>query len=63
MQMATIRLPAIDFARIGSQLWEHYHIEVPLIDWNGQAFVRISCQAYNAIEDVEALVRALAELL
>ena len=63
VQMAAIRLPAIDFGRIGGQLWEHYHIEVPLIDWNGQAFVRISCQAYNSIEDVETLISALAELL
>ena len=63
MQMAAIRLPAIDFGRVGSQLWEHFHIEVPLVDWNGQAFVRISCQAYNSAEDVERLIRALAELL
>jgi len=62
-QMAAIRLPAIDFGRVGTQLWEHYHIEVPLIYWNGQAFVRISCQAYNSAEDVEALIHALAELL
>ena len=62
-QMATIRLPAIDFGRVGSQLWERYRIEVPLVDWNGQAFVRLSCQAYNSAEDVEALIRALAELI
>ena len=62
-QMAAIRLPAIDFGHVSTQLWEHYHIEVPLTNWNGQAFVRISCQAYNSAEDVEALIRALAELL
>ena len=62
-QMAAIRLPAIDVGRVGTQLWERYHIEVPLIYWNGQAFVRLSCQAYNSAEDVEALIRALAELL
>ena len=63
VQMAAIRLPAIDFGRVSTQLWEHYHIEVPLTHWNGQAFVRVSCQAYNSAEDVEALIHALAELL
>jgi isopenicillin-N epimerase len=63
VQMATIRLPPVDFGRLGSQLWEHDHIEVPLINWNDQAFVRVSCQAYNSAEDVAALIRALARLL
>jgi len=62
-QMATIRLPPTDFGQLGTQLWERYHIEVPLVYWNEQHMLRVSCQAYNSEEDIQALVSALTELL
>jgi len=62
-QMATIRLPPMDFGRLGAHLWEQHHIEIPLVFWNEQHFLRISCQAYNSEADIQALVGAIAELL
>ena len=62
-QMAAIRLPPMDFDRLATQLWEHYHIEIPLVFWNEQHFVRVSCQAYNSEDDIQTLVSALAEML
>ncbi len=62
-QMATIRLPPLDFGRLGTQLWEHHHIEIPLVYWNEQHFLRVSCQAYNSEADIQALVSALTEML
>jgi isopenicillin-N epimerase len=62
-QVAAIRLPPTDFGRLGTQLWEQYHIEIPLVFWNDQHFVRVSCQAYNSEADIQALVSALSELL
>jgi isopenicillin-N epimerase len=62
-QMATIRLPEADFGRLGAQLWEQDHIEVPLTFWNEQHFIRVSCQAYNSQADIEALLSALARFL
>jgi hypothetical protein len=50
-------------AVLQSRLYDDYQVEVPLIDWNGQKFVRISIQGYNSPEDVQALVEALAALL
>jgi len=34
-------------------------VEVPLVAWNGQAFIRVSLQAYNTAADVERLLHAL----
>src|SRR5258708_11895463 len=62
-QMATIRLPPLDFGRLGTQLWEHHHIEIPLVYWNEQHFLRVSCQAYNSEADIQALGSALTEML
>jgi isopenicillin-N epimerase len=57
--MATIPLPPCDVVQLKRRLWEEYRIEVPLIDWGGRQFVRVSIQAYNKPSDVERLVEAL----
>ena len=44
-------------------LYDEYHIEVPIIEWNGRQFVRVSIQGYNTREDVEALRTALGKSL
>jgi isopenicillin-N epimerase len=58
-QMATIPLPPCDVIQLKRRLWEEYRVEVPLIDWGGRQFVRVSIQAYNKPADVERLVEAL----
>jgi selenocysteine lyase/cysteine desulfurase len=44
------------------RLYDEYRIEVPVIEWSGQQFVRVSVQGYNTSGDVEALVGALGQL-
>jgi isopenicillin-N epimerase len=62
-QMATFPLPACDGAALQRRLYDEHRIEVPIIDWGGRQFVRISIQAYNTPEDVGALLAALASLV
>ena len=45
------------------RLYDEHRVEAPLIRWNGQAFIRVSFQAYNDEDDADALVFALARLL
>jgi isopenicillin-N epimerase len=62
-QMATIRLPPVDCNALKIQLYERYRIEVPVVRWNDEPIVRVSCQAYNSAADIQALAGALEELL
>ena len=63
-QLAIAELPReADLVKLKAQLYDQFHIEIPLIEWNGRKFVRISIQAYNSQEDIDALVEALRVLL
>jgi isopenicillin-N epimerase len=62
-QMAAFPLPACDGVTLQRRLYDEYRVEVPIIEWGGRQFVRVSVQGYNTAEDVEALVRALGDLL
>jgi isopenicillin-N epimerase len=62
-QMGIAPLPASDLAVLKVRLYDQYKIEVPLIDWQGRHFLRISIQAYNSQQDVDALIAALKALL
>lgn len=61
-QMVSIRLPHA-MADALSRLYDDYRIEVPVITWKDQLFIRVSFQAYNDQKDADALVEALSELL
>ena len=55
-QMGIAPLPiTTDIAVLKTCLYAEYHVEVPLIDWNRNKFVRISVQGYNTQADLEAL--------
>jgi isopenicillin-N epimerase len=59
-QLASAPLPeSTDVQKLKSWLYESHHIEVPIIDWHGRKFVRVSVQGYNTRRDVDALVHAL----
>lgn len=62
-QMAAFPLPRCDLDALKRRLYDEYHVEVPFVAWNGRQFVRVSVQAYNSPEDIDALVRGLAGLL
>jgi isopenicillin-N epimerase len=63
LQFFAARLPECDLDALKARLYDEHRIEAPLIRWNGQAFIRVSFQAYNDEADADALVRALAQLL
>jgi len=64
MCAAPLPLPA-DIPREDTQrrLWEEHGVEVPVTDWQGQRFVRVSIQAYNSPADVDRLLAGLEALL
>jgi isopenicillin-N epimerase len=59
-QMAAVRLPdQANIIQLKQRLYDIHHIEVPLIEWNGMKFIRVSFQAYNSQEDLDKLIAAL----
>jgi isopenicillin-N epimerase len=63
-QMAVFDLPRIrDLAAFNARLYGHYRIQIPCIAWNGRQFLRISVQAYNSQDDLDALFDALRQEL
>jgi isopenicillin-N epimerase len=62
-QMGIAPLPPSNNVNLKSRLYDEYKIEIPLTEWRGRQFVRISVQGYNTQEDIDALVRALEILL
>lgn len=62
-QMGVAPLPPCNTTILKSRLYDEYRVEVPLTQWRDRQFVRISIQAYNTREDVDALVEALHSLL
>ncbi len=63
-QMGVAELPLLtDLPGMKESLYRDYGIEIPLVEWGGRHFIRISVQGYNTAEDVEKLVAALETLL
>ena len=63
-QMVTVPLPpGTDLNMLKENLYNQYRIEVPMILWNNRPMVRVSFQAYNSHQDLEALLSALRSLL
>jgi isopenicillin-N epimerase len=54
------QLPATDLQQ---RLWQDYQVEVPITEWQGWRFVRVSVQAYNSVADIDRLVAGLSHLL
>ncbi|MDR3575142.1 MAG: aminotransferase class V-fold PLP-dependent enzyme [Anaerolineaceae bacterium] len=63
-QMGTAPLPAnVDINSLKTRLYDEFHIEIPVLKWNGKNLIRFSFQAYNTPEEVDALEIALKNLL
>jgi isopenicillin-N epimerase len=55
--------PDTDIAALKVRLYAEHRVEVPIIEWNGRKFVRISVQGYNTPADLDALYAGLRRLL
>ncbi|MCI0518660.1 MAG: aminotransferase class V-fold PLP-dependent enzyme [Chloroflexi bacterium] len=63
-QMGAAFLPAHAVVRqLKTALYDRFRIEIPLYGWNDKKLIRISIQAYNSQQNIEALLAALTELL
>jgi isopenicillin-N epimerase len=63
-QMATIPIPAdTDPVELKRRVYDDYRIEIPVTIVNGKPMLRVSIQGYNGPDDVDALVRAVEEIL
>jgi len=62
-QMFTARLPQLDPELLKQRLYDDFQIEVPVIRWNDEVFLRVSIQGYNDGQDAGALIAALTQLL
>ena len=63
--IATVRLPP--WIRSGfdeamafqGELYDRHRIEVPVMDWGDEWFIRVSAQAYNTADDYQTLAEAV----
>lgn len=57
--MATMPLPVGSSVDLQARLFDKHRIEVPVIDWRGERWIRISGAAYTTGAEVDRLVEAL----
>ena len=64
VQMAIAPLPPLaDAAALKAALYDQFRVEVPLTQWGGRHFMRVSVQGYNSAADIDVLYQALITLL
>ena len=61
--MAHVPLPPGDKHELQDSLWRRFAIEVPIVEFRGRRYVRVSCHLYNTPEQIDTLARALAAVL
>ena len=61
-QMALCPVPS-DERYNYSRLWDEFHIEVPVVRWEGHTFLRVAIQAYNTPSDGDCLIEAIKTIL
>jgi len=44
-------------------IWQKLGIEVPIVDFRGHRYVRVSCHLYNDTSQIDRLVAGLKDLL
>ena len=57
--MAHMPLPPGDWSELQHRLWHQHEIEVPIIQFENEWFVRVSCHLYNHQIQLDTLVKAL----
>lgn len=61
-QLASMPVRTSDPLELKRRLLEEFKIEMPVVVWGGQTFVRVSVQGYNTEADLDAVVEAIEEL-
>lgn len=62
-QMAIAALPPVDAPQLKRRLLEEFRVEIPITEWHGRTFVRISAQGYNTPDDMDALLVGLTAVM
>lgn len=64
-QMALAPLPSLDDAKaFKRRFYERQRVEIPVTEWRGRAYMRVSVQGYNTQDDIDRCIAALqTELL
>jgi isopenicillin-N epimerase len=62
-QLASCPVRIEDTAILKTRLLDEFKIEIPVVNWHGHTFVRVSIQGYNTEADADALVGALSKLV
>ena len=62
-QLVAHPLPKNIPSNLKKRLWEEYRIEIPVFEWNGQAYIRVSIQIYNTQKDIDLLMSALVSVI
>ena len=53
----------VNLAALKDRLYDEFCVELPLIEWEKHKFMRISVQAYNTQQDLDALENGLKRCL
>ncbi|MCO5203677.1 MAG: aminotransferase class V-fold PLP-dependent enzyme [Anaerolineae bacterium] len=59
-QMALAPLPPLDDAQaFKRRFYERHRVEIPVTEWRGRAYMRVSVQGYNTQDDIDRCIDAL----
>ncbi len=61
-QMASLLLPQATSPRLGERLFDEFHLDTMVTNWNGRKILRLSAAPYNEVDDYLALRQALKHL-
>jgi isopenicillin-N epimerase len=62
-QLVACPIKTDDLALLKTRLYDEARIEVPLVDWHGHQFVRVSVAGFTTEADIDALLAALGRFL
>lgn len=61
--MAHVPLPPGDWSNLQQGLWQQIGIEVPIIEFESNWYVRVSCHLYNSTKQIDALIMTMLSLM
>lgn len=61
--MCLAALPTGDADALREALWQRFGIEIPVPQWRGRRWLRVSCHLYNTVADIDRLVSAISALM